>query len=192
MAMILLSSCASSYKPIVPSTLNYDMRDEEGVSFGYRYEVLNYRGNRKYAKREPKKMIRLVAVKFQNNTERTLKIGESFNLYAGGNAVYPMEVANVHKQLKQGVAIYILYSPILLTQSDCDNFSGVCETRILFPIGLPIAIGNMVGAGAANQNFLRELEQYNLLNREIRPGETTYALIGIAQSELHPLKLVLK
>lgn len=190
LAVTLLSGCASSYKPIVPNTLNYDVREEDGVGFGYRYEVLNYRGNRKYAKRESKKMVRLVAVKIQNNTNTILKLGENCQLYSGNNPVFPMEISNVHKSLKQGVAIYLLYSPIMLTQTECDT--GGCESRILFPIGAAIALGNMLGAGGANQNFRRELEQYKLTDKEIRPGDTVYALVGLSASELHPLKLVLR
>lgn len=188
----LLSSCASTYKPIAPNTLSFDSNEKNGVGFGYRYDVLNFRGNRKYAKREPKKMMRLVALKIENHTGGPMKLGENFHLYAGQNQVYPVDPELVHKELKQGVAIYLLYSLITINKTECDEYTGECTTKLVFPIGVPITIGNMAVAGTANQNFRNELMQYTLANKIIDDGETVYALIGIAQSDLHPLKLVMK
>lgn len=121
-----------------------------------------------------------------------MKLGENFHLYAGQNQVYPVDPELVHKELKQGVAIYLLYSLITINKTECDEYTGECTTKLVFPIGVPITIGNMAVAGTANQNFRNELMQYTLANKIIDDGETVYALIGIAQSDLHPLKLVMK
>jgi hypothetical protein len=190
---ILCCACASTYKPIIPDKLVYDSHDQgQGVNFGYRYEVLTFRGNRKYAKREPKKSIRLVALKIENTSGKTLKLGENFNLYSGQNQIFPMDPEMVHKELKQGVAIYLLYSLLVLTKTDCNELTGQCETKLIFPIGIPITIGNMVAAGSANAQFKMELTRYNLLDKEIAPGETMYALVGIPDTGFQPLKILLK
>lgn len=189
---LLFSGCASTYRPIAPNLLNYDLReDNDGLNFGYRYDVLSFRGNHKYAKREPKKMIRLVAVKIENHTGHPLKVGENFNLYAGQNQVFPIDPEMIHTELKQGVPIYLLYSLLWFSIRDCDEY-GNCETTAVIPIGIPITIGNMLAAGSANTQFKMELLRYNLLNKVIDDGETVYGLVGIANSDLQPLRIVLK
>jgi hypothetical protein len=50
----------------------------------------------------------------------------------------------------------------------------------------------MTVAGSANTQFKMELTRYNLLNKEIAPGETTYALVGIPDTGFQPLKILLK
>ncbi len=137
-------------------------------------------------------MIRVVAVKIENNTEVPLKLGENFNLYAGQNQVFTMDPIMIQKELKQGIAIYLLYSLITLNKTECDSYTGECETSLIFPIGVPITIGNMVLAGSSNKAFKNELMQYSLLGKEIDPGKTAYALIGIPENGYQPLKIVMK
>jgi hypothetical protein len=178
---VLLSSCASIF--------NTELTPDS-VGFGYRYEVLAFRGNKKYAKHEAKKMVRVVAIKIDNPTNQSLKLGENLFLYCGNNLVEPMEPHVVKQTLKQGVAIYLLYSLLWFNKTECED--GDCKTTAVFPIGVPITIGNMVTAGSANQNFQRELEQYNLMGKSIEPGRTVYALVGLPDTGLQPLKVVVK
>lgn len=191
LVVLLLASCASSYKPINPHSLVFDMKDNENVGFGYRYDVLTYRGNKKYAKREPKKHIRLVAVKIENRTDKPLKIGENYNIYAGQNLVFPIDSDIVHKELKQGTLIYLLYSLIWLNKTECDEF-GNCQTTAIFPIGVPITVGNMVVAGSANKQFATELLSNSITTKVIAPGETAHAIIGIPDAQFQPLSIKLK
>jgi hypothetical protein len=186
---LILAGCASSYSPINPRDLIYDVRSSDSVGFGYRYDVLTFRGNNKYAKREPKKNIRLVAVKIENKSGIVMKLGETFNLYAGQNLVQPIAPEIVHQQLKQGCAIYLLYSLIWFSQSSCGP-SG-CETTLVFPIGVPITIGNMIVSGNANGQFKNELLINNLTQKQINPGETAYAIVGISDSGFQPLSIKL-
>jgi hypothetical protein len=64
-----------------------------------------------------------------------------------------------------------------------------------FPIGLilgPALAGLNVGiAATANHNFRVELEEFNIVNKEIKDGETAYGLIGIQSRDIAPLKLKL-
>jgi len=170
----------------------FDMKASDSVDFGYRYDVLTYRVNKKYAKREPKKSIRLIAVKFENKSDKTLKIGENYNIYAGQKQVFPIDPEIVHQELKQGSAIYLLYSLIWFTKSECDPLTGNCETTFIFPIGIPITVVNMVTAGTANKQFATDLLSYNLTKKEIAAGETAYAIIGIPDSQFQPLTIKLK
>ena len=190
-AAVVFSGCASIYTPIAPSTLIYNAEQSaDSIAFGYRYDVLSFRGNKKYAKREPKNLVRVVALKIENNSPETLKLGENFFIYAGPNVVQPMEPAMVHKQLKQGVAIYLLYSLIWLNRTECQGDD--CQTKAIIPIGVPITIGNMIAAGSSNKRFHEELIQYDLNTKAIEPGKTVYALIGVPDTGFQPLKLVKK
>jgi hypothetical protein len=83
--------------------------------------------------------------------------------------------------------LYLLLTPMQLYTTD---ESGNTETT---PIGLiigpGIALGNMAGAGAANQNFLQELLQYNIINKTIEPGQTMHGLISIRDNGYNAIRL---
>ncbi len=189
----VLFGCAASYRPIEPEKLVFSSQEsDKGVNFGYRYEVLSFRGNKKSAKKERKKNVLVVALKIENNSGIGLKLGENFNIYSGDNHIYPMEPETVFKELRQTVPVYLLYSLVVLNKVECDDLTGRCTSSLLFPIGIPIAVGNMLVAGSANKNFLNELTRYNLYNKEIAPGEVVYALIGIPDTGFQPLKVEVK
>jgi hypothetical protein len=189
---MLLSGCAASYKPVYPSSLIYNVDvNQDSVGFGYRYDVLGFKGNKRYAKKETKSLVRVVAMKIENRTEGPLTIGQNLFLYSGKNMVHPMEPESVRKSLKQSVAIYLLYSLLWFNDGECDS-NGDCKTTAVYPVGIPIAIGNMVAAGSANKQFLAELTRYNVSTKPIEPGETVYALVGIPDNGFQPLSMVVK
>jgi hypothetical protein len=108
LASLLLFGCAASYRPIEPETLVFSTtQNDSDVKFGYRYEVLSFKGNKKSAKKERKKNVRVVALKIENNTNKTLKLGESLSLFSGDNNIYPMDPEIVFKQLRQTVPVYL-------------------------------------------------------------------------------------
>lgn len=78
-------SCASSYKPINPSTMLFNNLSADGdVAFSYRYDVLNLIRNKKYAKKETKKGIKVVAVSVTNNSGAPIVFGTDVRLYKWG------------------------------------------------------------------------------------------------------------
>lgn len=190
-ALLALCGCASGYKSIKPDITYYQSREDySGVELSYRMGILSEHRNKKYAKREDKKGIRVVAVRLMNNTNSPLVVGEDFRFYTGDSELPLLDPSIVHAELKQGVPIYLLYlllSPMQLYTSD--EQGNVDATPIGLFIGPGIAVGNMLGAGAANQNFLRELMQYNIINKTIEPGETVFGLIGIRDNGYNPISL---
>ncbi|MFW5760549.1 MAG: hypothetical protein ACOCXH_06185 [Cyclobacteriaceae bacterium] len=46
-------------------------------------------------------------------------------------------------------------------------------------------------AGAAN-SFLQELNEYNIINYDIKPGETIYGLIGTGGINYDPISVKIK
>ncbi len=174
---LLIESCASSYKAINPATVKYNGTSEsEGVIFEYKYGVLQESGNSKYANKEIKKGLQVVSIKVTNNSEKAISFAEDIKVYSRNQIVLPVEPEIIQGQLKQPTPVYLLYGLLWLTISKCENDD--CNNTPL-PIGLPIAIGNMVVAGTANENFLAELKHHNLLTKKIEPGETAFGLMGI-------------
>jgi hypothetical protein len=190
--ILILSSCASTYKSLRPTSSYYGNTEESnGVIFSYKHGVLTESGNKKYAKREASKAIKIVSVKIINNSNNDLIIGQNAKFYSGNSELRLIEPITLHRQLKQGVPIYLLY--LLLTPVKFYSSSSkgsVNETPIGLGLGPGISIGNMAVAGSANQNFLEELTKFDLINKKILPGQTVFGLIGVNDIGYNPVKLV--
>ena len=191
---ILVSSCAGSFKSVNPSTLDINTRsDNSDVEFFYKYDVLREKGNKKYSKKELKAGMRLVAIKITNTTGRTIKFGENARLYSGDSEIRLWPPDLIHKKIKQTTPLYLLY--LLLTPMEFTSSSNGYETNS-FPVGYIIgpglAAGNIAVAATANAKLKNELMQFDMLDREIRSGETVYGLVGIPESGFVPLRIVLK
>ena len=185
-AIVGLGSCASSYQAIQPAAVNYQTTNtNKSVDFSYKYDVLGERGNKKYRKRESRKGIKIVAVRVINNSEKAFTFGEDLSVHRNNAPVEILEPAYVHRELKQGVPIYLLY--MLLTPMQL--YTGEDSYPIGVIIGPGITAGNMITAGTANGRLLRELQSNFLNGRVIQPGETAYGLIGIRDQGYSPLSL---
>ncbi|MEN7546447.1 hypothetical protein AAG747_00920 [Rapidithrix thailandica] len=191
LAGCILTSCASGYHTIAPNQINYSSTTSNNeIEFSYKYDVLHERGNKKYAKKESKKGIKLVAVKVVNNSGKPFIFGKDMYVYSGNMPVTLLESAHVHRELKQNVPIYLLYllmTPAKLTTTSSDGSSSS------IPFGLVLGPGitaiNMGVSGSANTKFKRELTANILNDRQINPGETVYGFIGIADSGYNVLTL---
>ena len=190
LAFIVLTSCATGYTTINPQSLNYvSTHSSEGVKLEYKYDVLD----KKYAKKEDKKAVRVVTVKITNNSDKDLVFGNDLVLtYENGNRVVPMDNTKVYKSLKQSEASYLLY--LLLTPLNL-SISGSSGDTTTIPIGLVlgpgIAAGNMIGAGSANKKFKTQLAEHNLNGVTIGKGETKYGMIGIKAESYEALQVKL-
>lgn len=193
LTMLFLNSCASGYRKIEPSQVEYNsVHNEQGISMQYKYDLLR----KKYSKKEQKKDVRLVAVKMTNNTGGDITFGRDFTLsYENGTEPVLMDRDKVFSSLKQHPASYLFY--LLLTpavfQTSTTNSYGVQETSSSFPIGLIVgpglAGGNLIAAASANKKFKNELIEYDLQGKSIKNGETIYGLIGIRADNYDALKI---
>jgi len=192
-ALSTLTNCASGYKMIEPKSINYISTNEtNNVKLEYKYDLLD----KKYAKKELKKGVKLVAIKITNNSERDLMFGKDVKLtYENGAEIFVIENEKVFKTLKQSPTSYLWY--LLLTPMNFytaeTNSNGFQETTSSTPIGLVIgpglAGGNMIAAGSANKKFKTEMLEYNINGTVIKKGETKYGLIGINADSFDSLKL---
>ncbi|WP_298954900.1 hypothetical protein [uncultured Nonlabens sp.] len=184
-----LTSCASGYKMIEPEKINYVSTNvNDNVKLEYKYDLLD----KKYAKKEVKKGVKLVAIKITNDSEKDIMFGRDAKLtYENGTEIYVMENSQVFKTLKQSPASYLWY--LLLTPVNLYTTGSNGEQTSSTPIGLIVgpglAGGNMIAAGTANKKFKTEMLEYNINGTLIKKGETKYGLIGIKSDSFDSLKL---
>ncbi|WP_417369111.1 hypothetical protein [Gelidibacter japonicus] len=192
-AIATLTNCASGYKMIEPESIDYISTNETNyVKLEYKYDLLD----KKYAKKELKKGVKLVAIKITNNSDTDVMFGKDATLtYENGSEIYVLENEKVFKTLKQSPASYLWY--LLLTPLNFytteTNSNGFQENTSSTPIGLVLgpglAGGNMIVAGSANKKFKTEMLEYNINGTVIKKGETKFGLIGIKADSFESLKL---
>lgn len=190
-----MTSCAGSYHSINPQPLPYGYAPKTNaqVQLGFHYNVLTEHRNKKFARKERKKNIQLVAVKVTNTTDRSLTFGQDMQMYAGGMPVVPLDQQITYKSLRQQAPLFLLYllfTPMQFTTTEVQNGQ---VTQNSFPLGLilgpGLALGNMLVANGNNKKFEQDLNTYDLTNRQIAPGETVYGLVGITRSYTAPLEV---
>lgn len=196
--IVALSGCASRYRLIEPQSINYiSTAKNQDLQLDYKYDLLE----KKYAKKEAKKGVKLVALKITNNSTNDIVFGrDAVIAYQNGNEVYIMDQADVFKAIKQSPASYLWYlllSPVSVYSTSASNGPyGYEENTNSFPAGLIVGPGlagaNMIAAGSANKKFKIELEEYNLYGKTIAAGETKFGLIGIKSESYDALQLNLK
>jgi hypothetical protein len=186
--IFLFGGCAQTYNTIRPTRLTYHSNSNlENIKLEYRYDVLRERGNSKYQRKADKFKVKLVAVKITNNTNEVIVIGKNAAFYNNEKKLFPFETHTTRNYLKQSTPSYLLYllfSSLTLTVNN--------DT---YPIGLllgpGLTVGNMLTASAANNNFYKELIDYDILNREIFPDETVYGLVAFKELDYAPLTIKL-
>jgi hypothetical protein len=184
----LLMQCASTYHPIDPPTVEYTVHDEnDDVDFSYRYDVLTYRGNRKYPKKEKRYGFNIVAAEITNKTPRTLNFVRDLELYTQRGTVFAAENEYTAKTIHQPVAIYLLYGLLYYTSFECSGND--CHVTSFIPFGLGIAAGNMIVAGAANAKMKEEFNAYSPHAKNIGPNETVHVILAIRDMGFAPLKM---
>jgi hypothetical protein len=194
---VLGSSCAGSYTPIRPDRVAtfQSSPTTAPLQFGYQYDALRLHGrNKKYVKKEQKKGYHVVAVQVKNNTGADVDFSRDAVLYHGDRPISPVSPILAAQDMKQGVFIYLLYvllNPTFYTNSSTNGYATTSDGTTIY-MGPFIAGGNMLGASLANKNFRTELEQYDLTNRVIHPGETVYGLVCLREAAVAPLRLELR
>lgn len=196
-AAVLLSGCAGSYHAIQPeriTTYQSANPDGAGVDFSYRYNALLTNGaNKKYVKKERKMGYQIVAVQVRNNTDSELNFSRDLELTFADRPIQPVSSVQAAHDLKQGVAIYLLYVlGIGQVGGTYDPYTGQTTGGTILPWGPLVAAGNMLGASGANKNMRNELAAYDLSNKVLRPGETVYGIMALRETSVSPLKLTLR
>lgn len=189
---VLASSCAGIYKPIAPETIEYNTNNpSKDVDFWYRYDVLAYRGNNRYSKKERKNGFSVVAVKITNHTSQSINFARDLELGITRGPVYPIESETAAETMRQKVWIHLLWGLLVYTKTECDLY-GNCETTSTIPFGLAIAGINIGIASSSNTKMKQEFKQYSLYSKDIAPGETVYGIIPLRDIGYQPLSIRVK
>jgi len=182
----LFGGCAVPYYNIKPETINYTTEiKENNINFSYRYDVLRERGNKRYAKKEDIKNIKVLAVRITNNSDNDIAIGKDLFFYCDSTQIYPLDPYLARNELKQLAATHLFYLLLTPMQLYTGNDS--------FPIGLilgpGISLGNLFSASSANNHMLFEFTKYYILNKTIKKGETAYGIFAFRNIGYNPLCL---
>lgn len=189
---IWLCSCAGTYKALSPPTLSYSSYQDQNndVVLQYSYHPLSIRGNKKYAKKEAKSFVNLVAVKITNNTDKSIKVSEDLQFYMSDQAFIPLEKEIVYNNIKQLPGFHLFY--LLLTPLEFFTIDEQGERNSIpvgYVIGPGLALGNFMVGSQANKNLKSDLEIYDIYSAIIPPGEYRYGLIGVSGKGSSPLSV---
>lgn len=188
---VLMSSCAAIYNPIEPSYLSYELAGNyNGLKLSYRYGILAELNNKRYARKESKQKIKLVAVKIENTSNQTLVVGSDFNLISNGQAIEFIKSAEAYQKLKQknwpalGFLLLALTPPVQTT-----NGASVADFPLGMVAGPMLAAGNIFVAINANKQFQSELQSNTILGSTIKPQETIYGIIVLNSDQENPIEI---
>ncbi len=187
---LLLAGCASSYKSINPQNFTYNNPVVNScLKYDYQYDVLTISKNNKLAKKEAKYNLRVISVELTNLTNHDIDFSKDITVIMGQSAILPVVPELVKARIHQVVPMYLFYCLGIITYTKYDENSS--KTTVI-PIGIPIALGNMIVANTANEKFLKELKSYNLSDKVIKSGETVYGILAFNATGNTPLFFQLK
>lgn len=189
-SVLVVCSCAGRYHPVLVRNLNYEsVSTDDRVAMHYKYDVLRQAGNKKFAKKELAKNVRVLAVQFTNMTERPINFSKDIGIYSGSRTIIPLEPQYAKRELKQIAPLHLLWCLLWVNITTCDGYD--CNSTLL-PVGPVIGISNMLVASGANKRLYEDLVRYNMIDKTIDPGETVSGLITIAVESGQPLSIRMK
>lgn len=187
--ILLLTKCASTYTSINPTLLKYPeiQTRDTSIVLQYKYNVLTDAKNDKYAKKEKKFSLNLLAIKITNNTDKPIYT-DSLEYYNGNTIIATSNPNSTKKILRQKSGYYLFYLLLTPMQLRSDGES----TPIGLVVGPALAFGNMGLALSANHTFKKNLTEYSVKHKTIQPKESIYALIGMRNTVGDPVYVRLK
>lgn len=185
----MLTGCISIYKSIKPETIKYqDTIQSKSLCYSYKYDILKDRHNRKLYRKAEMHNIRVVAAEITNETGRKIILGKDVIIKSGNRLIKALSPETVRQKIYKTVPPYMTYFMLYLYQQEIHDED--CE-RQMYPIGLPIAIGNLIMASKSNKKFLTELRRYNFFSTTLEPGEKKPVIISFYSDNENPLSFEL-
>ncbi|MCD4735841.1 MAG: hypothetical protein K8R53_07330 [Bacteroidales bacterium] len=133
--------------------------------------LITKRSYRKYARKEKRKKISILAFTIKNKTADTLKFSEDIRCYNAGKEITPLSTEVIHARIKQGVGHYLLYGMIFFTY-----YSGGVYYPV--PVGMPVALYNFTVAIRGNTKFRKEFTRLNLAEKVFQPNDSIFGLLA--------------
>jgi hypothetical protein len=189
---VITFGCASTYKPVSVSGLNYyeKVNVSDTLLVSYRYRVQEITNNGWYAKKEKRYNLAAVAVKIENLSSAPVTIThDNFKVYSAAGEKRVVSPAIYASKVKQRVGVHLLHclwGPWGISWETKEN--GETDVHGYYiPAGAIVGIGNAVRASNANSNNKATLEGYEIWNQVIQPGKTMYGLVAIPAAGEEPL-----
>lgn len=190
---LLFTQCAFKYRPVHPPTVRYVVREKgRDLDYAYLYNVLSFRNNAsrpntKYAKREQKYGYQIVAVRITNKTTDTLNYSDDIEITTdlGKVQLVPNEQAAWEIRQKLWPHLFWIYANFRV--DDCVFDCRGDANGSFIPLGYFLMTRNLLRAHFANTKLKQEFAEYNLYERNIKPGETVYGIIAIKSVAFQPL-----
>jgi hypothetical protein len=192
--ILLMSSCATSYRAIKPELFKYpSSQTEDGIQIAYKYDVLRAAGNKRYSEKESNQGLRLIAIQIRNQSDSTIRLGRDCDLFVGDVRVLPMEPSVLSDRLKQKVWPYYFYLLMTFVNVQYAIVTPSSITTGSWPVGYVLGPGltllNVTKATSANRQMYYNLKDGDVWNRDILGGETVYGLIGLEGRDVVPIHI---
>jgi hypothetical protein len=180
-------SCASTYKPLDLAKFSYLRADviKDTLRISYQYGVQESTGNRRYANKERKRGMELVALKIENLSASPITLTrENFTVHSISGVMGVFSPKEYSKKIKQKVGIHLLHAlwgPWALSWKTDDN--GETDFNFVYiPAGAIVGIVNAAKAAKANRENLATQERNEIWYKEISAGQTLHGLIAIPRT----------
>ncbi|MCB9033988.1 MAG: hypothetical protein H6553_09135 [Chitinophagales bacterium] len=197
--VLLVSSCASTYKPFVVENFPFKELNTENSRIDYtaRQGVMFNTSNTRYAKNEIKKdeQYTLVAFKIVNKSDIPVAI-KDLNYSCGGSTVItPISMESYLKKVNQKAALHWLWSAagIVYPKPAYDEvviggvktkvpkedkgFTKNGKTYIPIPVGLIYGAVNYGIAKKANNKMKKNVADYDLNQKVIQPHDSIFGVL---------------
>ena len=187
-SITIFFGCASQYRHVQPQSLEYhatpQVLHEGDIEITYRYNVLAYANNKKYAKMERKEGVSLLALRIANNSNDTLFFPQDILIEGRKEYVFPLD-------MDEAIDIFIQdQSPIVSEISNSAAGAVTFNTSWGWVVPLAASIPGIVNSSVesrANDRFINEMLDYYLVYSNIPPGSTVSGLLALPVRPLTPL-----
>lgn len=192
--VLLMSSCATSYRAIKPELFKYPSSvTEDGIQIAYKYDVMKSVGNNRYSAKESNQGLRLIAIQIKNQSDTTIRLSRDCDLFVGDLKVIPVDSKTLAQRLKQKVWPYYFYLLMTFVQLNYVITTPSSITMGTLPIGYVLGPGlttlNVTKAAHSNRMLYYNLKDGEVWDRDIQSGETVYGLIGLESREVVPIHI---
>jgi hypothetical protein len=173
---LFFTGCASNYHFIEPLKLDFQQPTDTLtgglVQITWRYNVLKDAGNRRYARKEKRNRVSLLALRIDNRSADTLRFPEDFLVSTDSVLLEPLLLEEAGEALSQ---TFVEDNPA----ADVDAGTTLDFITGLFNTGIQLK---------ANLRFAKEMMEYYLVYSDIMPGSVVVGLVALPVKSGAPLK----
>jgi hypothetical protein len=194
-AILIISSCARPYRKLYMSAIPFkENREENKISYSVRQGLMYNTRNIFYARKEQKKDVSLMAFKIINKSELPININDLQFSCGATVTILPILKEDYYNAVKQKAALYWLYSAGFIVYPKPAVYKNASDEQINkpdnpkkfikngkqfipIPFGVVMAAANYGLAYRANKKLKTDLENLDLTNKIIQPGDSIFGIL---------------